>query len=74
MPLDMVDEEEGEIERLSMECAMLVCELEGRMIDTGLVVVDDVGGCCGGGGVDGWWRGGGGGGGGDSEPYRVGDE
>lgn len=46
----MVEDEEGEIERLSMECAILVCELEGRMIETGglAVAVDDVGG-----GVDG---------------------
>lgn len=49
-PLDMVEDEEGEMERLSMECAILVCELEGRMIETGLVVTDDVGGI--GGGVD----------------------
>lgn len=47
----MVEDEEGDIERLSMECAMLVCELDGRMIETGLVVVEAVGGS--GGGVDG---------------------
>lgn len=55
----VVDDDEGEMERFSMECAMLVCELDGRMIETGLVDVDW------------WWWGCGGG---DSEPYLVGEE
>lgn len=60
-PFDMVEDEEGEIERLSMECAILVCEFDGRMIETGLV---EIGG----------WEEEKEEGGGESDPYLVGEE
>lgn len=44
----MLVELEGEIDKLSIECAMLVCELEGLIIETGfdvaVVEIDEVGG------------------------------
>jgi hypothetical protein len=44
----VVEELDGEIDKLSIECAMLVCEFEGRIIETGLDdavdVIDEVGG------------------------------
>lgn len=36
-----LEELDGEIDRLSIECAMLVCELEGRIMETGLEEVVD---------------------------------